>query len=235
MQNDRAHSSVRRQILQAMATMPVAALGSFSFNAQARAKGSPSMTSISSMALNAGAYQSERVSFESHGASLVGLLFKPTAAQPPFPGAVIVGPFGFVKEQSPMEYATRLARDGFAALIFDPRFSGESSGEPRRYESPHAKIADINAAISFLEARADISNEGMFALGICQGSSEMIAAASADARIKALATVSGQYLFKENLEGFLEAAVSDWKRASLVVRQLGLSLIRAARSITRPW
>lgn len=160
------------------------------------------MTSVVSLAANAGVYKTERVSFESQGVPLIGLLFTPTAKQSTIPGVVIVGPFGFVKEQSPMEYATRLARDGFAALIFDPRFSGESGGEPRRYESPAAKIADIKAAISFLATHADISKDGVFALGICQGSSEIIAAVSDDARIKALATVSGQYIYRKNLEGF---------------------------------
>lgn len=160
------------------------------------------MTSIALMASGAGAYHTERVAFESEGVPLVGLLLTSAAARSSMPGVVIVGPFGFVKEQSPMEYATRLARDGFAALIFDPRYSGESGGEPRRYENPSAKVADIKAAVSFLEARAEIGGNAIFALGICQGSSAIIAAVSDDVRIKALATVSGQYLYKENLEGF---------------------------------
>ncbi len=203
MHNDRTHDAMRRRLLQVMAALPVAAVGLLTlFPSKARAQGSPRMTTVASMASSAGAYQTERVSFQSAGVPLVGVLFTPTAAKSPMPGIVILGPFGFVKEQSPMEYATRLARDGFASLIFDPRFSGESGGEPRRYESPAAKIADVKAAISFLAARSDIRKDGVFALGICQGSSEMIAAVSEDARIKALATVSGQYIYRENLEGF---------------------------------
>ncbi|TRB10646.1 hypothetical protein EXN32_24530 [Agrobacterium tumefaciens] len=203
MADDSTHNAMRRRLLQAMAALPVAASGPLAlFPVKARAEGSSSMTSIASMASSAGVYQTERVSFESAGVPLIGLLFTPTATQSRMPGVVVVGPFGFVKEQSPMEYATRLARDGFATLIFDPRFGGESGGEPRRYESPTAKIADIKAAISFLAARPEILKDGIFALGICQGSSEMIAAVSDDARIKALATVSGQYLYRENLEGF---------------------------------
>lgn len=160
------------------------------------------MTSVAAMAADAGAYETERVTFQSAGVALVGVLFKPILASSPMPGVVILGPFGFVKEQSPIQYATRLAREGFAALIFDPRFSGESGGEPRRYENPMAKAEDAKAAITYLAGRADIKRDAIFALGICQGSSAMIAAASDDARIRALATVSGHYIYREALEDF---------------------------------
>ena len=146
-------------------------------------------------------YRVEKVQFDSAGTSLVGLLFLPDR-EGRSPALVALGPFGFVKEQAPMGYATRLAREGFAVLIFDPRYSGESGGSPRRLESPAAKIADARAALRWLATRSEVDPERIGVLGICQGASEMIAVAAADEHVRAVALVSGQYLYRENLLGF---------------------------------
>ena len=66
-----------------------------------------------------GAYNRQRVQFESHGVKIVGLLYTPHPATSQHPAIVILGPFGSIKEQSPMEYTTRLVRDGFVTLIID--------------------------------------------------------------------------------------------------------------------
>lgn len=190
----------RRTMLKFLSATPLLLAGIAPMHL--RAKGAEKMRTIAESALAARAYRTEAVSFQSHGVSLAGTLFTPISTPTPPPCVVILGPFGFVKEMSPMEYATRLARAGFAALIFDPRFSGESGGTPRRLESPTAKIADVGAAIDFLMTRTDLATNKLAALGICQGSSEMIAVAASDPRVKVLATVSGQYLYRENLEGF---------------------------------
>ena len=146
-------------------------------------------------------YSIETVRFPSSGETLAGLLFRPVRSDAA-PGIVVLGPFGFVKEQAPMQYATRLARDGYAVLIFDPRYSGESAGTPRRLESPSAKIINTVAALDWLTMQPGIDRARLAALGVCQGASEMIAVAAADKRVRALALISGQYLYRENLQGF---------------------------------
>lgn len=148
-----------------------------------------------------GSYETKTVSFTSQGTKLVGTLFAPTGATRK-PAVVILGPFGSIKEQSPLQYATRLARDGFVTLIFDPRYSGESGGEPRRLESPKAKIQDVEAALDFIEKQPEVDSARLALLGICQGSSEMLAVASQQPRVKALAMVSGQYIYPSNMDGF---------------------------------
>lgn len=147
-------------------------------------------------------YLTERVEFNSHGATIVGLLFLPPHRHGPVLGVVVLGPFGFIKEMSPAQYGPRLAEAGIAALIFDPRGSGESGGAIRRLEDPKLKIEDVSAATTYLAGRPEVDAHRLGALGICQGSSEMIAAASKDRRLRALALVSGQYLYAENLKGF---------------------------------
>ena len=82
-----------------------------------------------------------KVTFETqYGLTLAADLYEPKDAAPGKLAAIAVsGPFGAVKEQSSGLYAMRMAERGFVALAFDPSYTGESSGEPRRTASP-----DIN-------------------------------------------------------------------------------------------
>lgn len=134
----------------------------------------------------------EKVSFESNGETLTGNLYQPENNDPA-PAIVLLGPMTFQKEQVPTEYAKRLAAMGFVALVFDPRFRGESGGEPRCWENPQAKVEDVRAAVDFLETLPQVDKSRIVALAICQGSSEMLPAAADDVRINALATVAGHY------------------------------------------
>ncbi len=157
---------------------------------------------MSQSALPPPPYLTERIEFRSDGHTVVGLMFIPTHVTEAVAGVVVLGPFGFVKEMSPAEYGPRLAEAGIAALIFDPRGSGESGGAVRRLEDPTLKIEDVVAATTYLAGRKEVDPHRLGALGICQGSSEIIAAASQDKRLRALALVSGQYLYAKNLDGF---------------------------------
>ncbi len=137
----------------------------------------------------------ERVTFSSGGETLVGHLYLPPDLPPGarVPAVVLLGPMTFVKEQVPTEYARRLAARGYAALTFDPRYHGESGGQPRRWENPLAKAKDIAAALDYLETLPSVDTGRLLGLGICQGSSIVIRTAADDPRIKALVTVAGHY------------------------------------------
>src|SRR6188768_565061 len=90
-----------------------------------------------------------RVTFDSAGDSVVGDLHLPD--DDARTGAVVLlGPLTSVKEQATGNYARALARRGWIALSFDPRYFGESGGQPRQLESPPAKIEDVHSAITFL-------------------------------------------------------------------------------------
>ncbi len=145
--------------------------------------------------LNAGSYTMQRISFNSHGSSIVGNLLLPKAS--PKATVVVMGPVAFVKEQSPIQYASRLVKYGYAVLIFDPRYHGESAGEPRRFESRIAKVEDIQAAVDFIKDYKNIKNLPIYGLGICQGVNWVIEAANLDKRISKISVVAGHYLTPE--------------------------------------
>ena len=127
------------------------------------------------------------------GVALVGDLYAPIVARADSAAFVIIGPMTFQKEQAPTEYARRLAALGHTALAFDTRYRGESGGEPRAYENPFHKVADIISAASCLKSQPSVNPERLIGLGICQGSSEMLRAVAEDDMIKAGVTLAGQY------------------------------------------
>src|SRR5215472_4769190 len=87
----------------------------------------------------------------------------------------------------------RLAERGFAAVAFDHRTFGQSEGEPRQFENPEGKAADIRGAVSALGADERTSQLPVIAVGICAGAGYMARAVADDQRIVAFAGVAGYY------------------------------------------
>lgn len=141
----------------------------------------------------AGTTDGERVTFTTGGETVVGRLFPAAFGTGPAPAVAIIGPMTFVKEQAPLQYARRLARNGYTALIFDPRYRGESGGEPRCLEDPVAKAEDLRAAVAFLATRPEADAERLGVLGICMGGNSAVHAAADDPLIRAVATVTPHF------------------------------------------
>ncbi len=148
------------------------------------------------------AYQAENVSFLSSGETIAGKLLTPVKGGR-HPAVVIMGPVASVKEQSPLQYATRLAAHGLAALVFDPRYHGDSTGAPRRLESGEAKVEDLRAALDFLTRQDEIDAGKLHLLGICQGVNWTIETAVQDDRVSTLAVVAGHYLTSDTARMYL--------------------------------
>ena len=128
----------------------------------------------------------QKVTFETqYGLTLAADLYTPKDAQGKMAALAVSGPFGATKEQSSGLYAMRLAERGFVALAFDPSYTGESSGEPRRTASPDINTEDFMAAVDFLSKQDNVDAEKIGIIGICGWGGIAMNAAAADTRIKA--------------------------------------------------
>ena len=123
--------------------------------------------------------------------ALAGLLFKPSnPAARATSGLVIVHPGGGVKEQTAQTYAQKLATAGFTTVAYDASYQGASQGEPHFLEDPNERVSDIYAVVDYLQNLDTVDSDKIGVLGICAGGGYAAAAAKADHRLKALATIS---------------------------------------------
>ena len=125
-----------------------------------------------------------KVTFETqYGLTLAADLYTPKDVQGKLAAIAVSGPFGAVKEQSSGLYAMRMAELGFVALAFDPSYTGESSGEPRRTASPDINTEDFMAAVDYLSKLEDVDPERIGIIGICGWGGIALNAAAADTRL----------------------------------------------------
>ena len=128
----------------------------------------------------------QKVTFETqYGLTLAADLYEPKDAQGKLSAIAVSGPFGATKEQSSGLYAMRMAERGFVTLAFDPSYTGESSGEPRRTASPDINTEDFMAAVDYLSQLENVDAEKIGIIGICGWGGIALNAAAADTRIKA--------------------------------------------------
>ena len=128
----------------------------------------------------------KKVTFETqYGLTLAADLYTPKDAEGKLAAIAVSGPFGAVKEQSSGLYAMKMAERGFVTLAFDPSYTGESSGEPRRTASPDINTEDFMAAVDFLSKQDNVDAEKIGIIGICGWGGIALNAAAADTRIKA--------------------------------------------------
>lgn len=134
----------------------------------------------------------QKVTFKNrYGITLTGDLYLPkNRGDEPLSALAISGPFGAVKEQSSGLYAQTMAERGFAALAFDPSYTGESGGEPRNIASPDINTEDFSSAVDYLGLQSFVDRNRIGVIGICGFGGFSLSATSMDKRIKAVATTS---------------------------------------------
>ena len=137
-----------------------------------------------------------------YGIELAADMYVPKNAEGKLPAIAVSGPFGAVKEQTSGLYAQHMAERGFLTIAFDPSYTGESGGEPRRMASPDINTEDFLAAVDFLSTCDMVDLERIGIIGICGFGGMAINAAALDPRIKATVTSTMYDMSKVNVEGY---------------------------------
>lgn len=147
-----------------------------------------------------------------YGITLAADMYTPKGVTGQLPAIAVSGPFGAVKEQSSGLYAQQLAERGFLTIAFDPSFTGESGGMPRRVASPDINTEDFSAAIDFLSVQPNVDVERIGILGICGWGGIAIQSAINDPRIKATVASTMYDMTRVSANGYFDADNSKEKR-----------------------
>lgn len=154
-----------------------------------------------------------------YGVTLAADMYKPKDSAGKLPAIAVSGPFGAVKEQSSGLYAQQLAARGFLTIAFDPSFTGESGGMPRRVASPDINVEDFSAAVDYLSNREDVDPAKIGILGICGWGGIAIEAAINDPRIKATVASTMYDMTRVSANGYFDSentpAQRNAKRAAM--------------------
>ena len=154
-----------------------------------------------------------KVTFETQfGLTLAADLYTPKDGQGQMAAITVCGPFGATKEQSSGLYAMKMAERGFVALAFDPSYTGESSGEPRRTASPDINTEDFMAAVDFLSKQENVDPERIGIIGICGWGGIALNAAAADPRIKATVASTMYDMSRISGNGYFDANDNEGDR-----------------------
>ncbi len=147
-----------------------------------------------------------------YGITLVADMYVPKDAEGKLPAIAVSGPFGAVKEQTSGIYAQHMAERGFLTIAFDPSFTGESGGEPRRMASPDINTEDFMAAVDFLSVQENVDPERIGIIGICGWGGMAINAAALDPRIKATVTSTMYDMSRVAREGYFGSTDNEEAR-----------------------
>jgi len=174
------------------------------------------------------AVRRDEATFLSQGTMCRAWLYRPAAATPAsLPCIVMAHGLGGTRRSALEPFALRFAAAGFAVLLFDYRFLGDSDGEPRQLVSVPKQLEDWTAAIAFARGTDGIDAERIGLWGTSLSGGHVIAIAAADPRIAAVsaqcpmldgstsATIALQHASWSSIIAMSTAALIDTSRALL--------------------
>jgi fermentation-respiration switch protein FrsA (DUF1100 family) len=163
----------------------------------------------------------ETIRFPSVGEELEAFLYLPVGPGP-HPCVVMAGGWCYVKELAQPTYAEAMAEAGMAALVFDYRTVGGSTGEPRQHLDPWAQIEDYRSAISHLETDPRVDADRIGAWGISYSGGHVLILGALDPRVRAVCAIVPVIDGYENLR---------LAHGTMSFRRLKAALIEARRSL----
>ncbi len=132
------------------------------------------------------------VTFHSEGSKLVGDVYAPDGLQQGERRAGIVLCHGYtgVKDLYLPDNAGVLVEAGYVVLAFDYKGWGESEG-PRTRLAPYSRVADVQAALTFLGAHAAVDDARLGIYGTSYGGATVVWTGAIDRRVQCVVSVVG--------------------------------------------
>jgi uncharacterized protein len=132
------------------------------------------------------------VTFYSEGVRLAGDLFLPADLKPGERRAGIVLCHGYTGVRSIYlpDNARVLAESGYVVLTFDYKGWGDSDG-PKTRLAPYSRVADVQAALTFLGAHGEVDETRLGIYGTSYGGATVVFVAAIDPRVKCVVAVVG--------------------------------------------
>ena len=122
--------------------------------------------------------------FASGADSCAAWLYTPAQETPSLPIVVMAHGLSGTRRDRLGPFAERFAAAGIAALVFDHRGFGDSTGEPDLFH-PARQLEDWRAALAFARAQPRIDPERIATFGSSMGAGNALAAAAEDKRVAA--------------------------------------------------
>jgi fermentation-respiration switch protein FrsA (DUF1100 family) len=101
----------------------------------------------------------------------------------PHPAVVMAHGIGAIKAGGLAPFAKRFSREGFAAVVFDYRQWGGSTGQPREQLSVPRQLEDYRTVIGWAVAHSDIDAQRIFAWGTSFAGMHIVDLAASDSRL----------------------------------------------------
>jgi fermentation-respiration switch protein FrsA (DUF1100 family) len=138
------------------------------------------------------AAMSKPVNFYSEGVRLAGDLFLPSDLKPGQKRAGIVLCHGYtgVRNLYLPDNAQVLNEAGYVVLTFDYKGWGDSEG-PKSRLAPYGRVADVQAALSFLAVQPEVEPARLGLYGTSYGGATVVWVAAIDPRVKCVVSVVG--------------------------------------------
>jgi uncharacterized protein len=132
------------------------------------------------------------VTFYSEGIKLAGDVFMPANLKPGERRAGIVLCHGYTGVRSIYlpDNARVLSEAGYVVLTFDYKGWGDSDG-PKSRLAPYSRVADVQAALTFLGAQPEVDANRLGIYGTSYGGATVVFVAAIDPRVKCVVAVVG--------------------------------------------
>jgi len=132
------------------------------------------------------------VTFYSEGCKLSGDLYLPERLHPKERRAGVVLCHGYtgVKDLYLPDNAQVLNEAGYMVLTFDYKGWGASEG-PRSRLAPYSRVADVQAALTFLGLQPNVDPERLGIYGTSYGGATVVWVGAVDPRVKCIVSVVG--------------------------------------------